>query len=229
MRTHSKLAVLAIASTFVFGCAKKSDEAPAKTPPAQVKAGAPAEEKVAAPQNWDDDLVWPMDAQLIAAVDTPKGDGEAKEFGVGGGKAVAHVWAKMATYDSSYLKRWSDVLHQEPSSPAEVVDAFNELAFAVTGPKGFWRDTLPNSWLGCQNNPESEPCLKLKEAEPELQKWDKIQAKLSKMSDRKAKRFLSRNEARMMAYFDNYVPSDPSASAMKETGFYKTHLDGVMP
>ncbi len=201
--------------------------------PQPEKIGGVVAEKAAptAPSSWDNDteLVWPMDQQLLAANTASAGDGERMAFGVGGsGNPVATVWKKLGSYQTTYLRTWSDAFSQPPGSATEVVDAFNELAFAVTGPQGFWRNTLPRKWLGCQNDPDSEPCTRLKDALPKLQQWDKVQAKMSKMSAGKATRFLGRNQKRMMTYFDNYVPTEPSGSAMKETGFYKDNLDGLL-
>ncbi|MFT7623667.1 MAG: hypothetical protein ACI9WU_002850 [Myxococcota bacterium] len=214
-------------ATQALGCGKKEttstpDKAPAVSP---TKVAEPA-----GPTKWDndDELVWPMDTKQVAASAVPAGDGEARDFATSGGKAMQHVWKRMAQYEGSYLRTWASALSQEPASPMEVVDAFNELAFAVTGPKGFWRDTLPNKWLGCQTNGDTEPCQRLATQASELARWDEIQAQMTKLPEKKARRFLGRNEARLMAYFDNYVPLQPSASAMKETGFYKAHLDGVM-
>ncbi len=211
-----------------------ANAAPNEAAPAPEKAPEPrVADKAAAPANpssWDsdDELVWPMDQTLLAAA-APAAGQESKAFGIGGGgNAVNGIWKKLEGYQSSYLKTWADALAEPPASATEVVDAFNELAFAVTGPQGFWRNTLPKKWLGCENDPESEPCQKLSAEVPKLRKWDKIQAKLSKMSAGKAARFLGRNQGRIMAYFDNYVPQEPSGAAMKDTGFYKDNLEGLL-
>lgn len=229
----------------------KKASAPVAVPAKKLQEKAPAAEKAAtvvtAPATpaaakapveptiggWDneDELVWEMDPKLLAAASSvAKAPGETEAFGVGrADKAVSAVWTKLGTYQGPYLKNWSGAFDQEAGSPTEVVDAFNELAFSVTGPTGFWRKTLPNQWLGCRNHADSAPCQKLVKATGELQKWDKVQKKLSKMSSGKARHFLSKNQRQIMAYFDNYVPSEINASSMKATAFYKKHLQGVMP
>lgn len=208
------------------------EEAAKVEPVAAKKAEPEAKSAKAEPEvgDWDeDDILWNMDTTLLASAKTsPKGDGEEAAFGTLGGNGTAEVWAQLGTYQASYLKTWKGAFG-DSGSANDVVDAFNELAFAVTGPTGFWRDTLPKKWLGCENNQESEPCVQLGKALPELEKWDSVQKKLSNMSEKKAAKFLNRNRTRMLTYFEHYVPQDTSASAMKATGFYKAHLEGVLP
>jgi hypothetical protein len=134
----------------------------------------------------------------------------------------------MGQYGESYLQNWDEALQGEAPNATEVVDAFNELAYAVTGPTGFWRATLPNNWLGCRQDPSSAPCLKLTGAQPELARWDEIQENLSNMPERQAGTFLRRNKRSILAYFDNYVPQEPSSSAMKQTLYYQEHLIGLL-
>ena len=240
------------------GCAKKTDDKkqeakPAKDEVAKTEAAAPTEAPAPAKEeaaktepaaaepadqaakvepkvgDWDEDeILWDMDTTLLASAKPASGSGEEAAFGTAGGNGIAEVWTRLGSYQSSYLKTWKDAFGDDGSAN-DVVDAFNELAFAVTGPTGFWRDTLPKKWLGCENNKDSEPCMQLGKALPELEKWDSIQKKLSNMTEKKAAKFLNRNRTRMLTYFEHYVPQDPSAGAMKATGFYKAHLEGVLP
>lgn len=197
----------------------------------------PAPEKPSAPSptaitGWDDEdsLDWPMpDAQVAANAAPAEGAEETLAFGTGGANGVTQVWQRLSTYQDSYLKTWRGSWDEGgAANPSEVVDAFNEVAFAVTGPNGFWRNTLPKNWLGCEANPDSPPCTRLGAANSELARWDGIQARLSRLSPGRATRFLNRNRAKIIAYFDTYVPMAPNASAMKETGFYQSTLDGVL-
>lgn len=242
---------LMMASLVVVACSKK-DEAEKGAQPKAVEAAAPAPASLAEPapaeaakapakapqllaaagqpSTWDDEdeLLWPIDTQFVVRV---AGGGEQQEMAFGGGasNALANVWSKLGDYRGSYLRTWSQALSETGASATDAVDAFNELAFAVTGPTGFWRDTLPKKWLGCENDPESAPCAQLTSKLPDLKQWDKIQAKLGKMSETRARRFLGRNEVRVMAYFEHYVPDQPSESGMKATAFYRENLADVLP
>jgi hypothetical protein len=110
----------------------------------------------------------------------------------------------------------------------EVLEAFNELGFAVTGHGGFWRKTVRDQWLGCQMNGETAACKSLEKALGELTDWDTFQEKASNVSDAGAKRFLARNHRKMRSYLTRYAPSEKSATSMEQTGFYKSHLESAM-
>jgi hypothetical protein len=137
---------------------------------------------------------------------------------------VTAVWQRLGVFHESHLKSWKEALAADPESASDVLDAFNEMAYAVTGPGGFWRKTLPKKWLGCPQNEELPPCIKLASLEKDLARWDKVQEKIGKLSVKSAKRFLARNYSKMLAYIDTYVPTEFSDSEMKKTGFFKQHL-----
>ncbi|MDP6947229.1 MAG: hypothetical protein QF464_23975, partial [Myxococcota bacterium] len=110
----------------------------------------------------------------------------------------------------------------------KVLEAFNELGYAVTGYGGFWRRTVPVQWLGCQANGETPACQSLEQALAELKDWDSYQEKVARVPKSGAKRFLARNHRRMRSYLARYVPGERSASAMKQTGFFRAHLADTM-
>ncbi|MGB0590749.1 MAG: hypothetical protein ACPGU1_13805 [Myxococcota bacterium] len=138
------------------------------------------------------------------------------------------LWSDMSTYEGSFLKSYRGAFETEQPEPMEVLEAFNELGFAVTGHGGFWRKTVRDQWLGCQMNAEIAACKSLEKAFDELSDWDAFQEKISKVSDAGAKRFLARNHRKMRAYMTRYVPAEKSATSMEETGFYKSHLAEAM-
>jgi len=110
-----------------------------------------------------------------------------------------------------------------------VLEAFNELGFAVTGHGGFWRKKVRDQWLGCQANGETAACKKLGQSMAEFKEWDAFQEKVSKVSENGAKRFLARNHRKMRSYLSRYVPQgEPSMSSMEQTGFYKAQLAEAM-
>ena len=156
------------------------------------------------------------------------GDPTGAATGASKAKGAAALWQHMGTYRDSYLKSYRDILDEEMPEPIEVLEAFNEVGFAVTGPGGFWRKTVHNQWLGCGMHAESEPCKALADAEGEFQKWDAFQEKIGELSDSRARRFLAKNHKKMKRYLETYVPSRPGSQEMEATGFYKSALKDAM-
>lgn len=162
----------------------------------------------------------------IAILATSGADPEGEATGVS--TQTTKLWERLGSYRTSYLASWDSAFDEAPGSPTEVIDAFNELAFAVTGPNGFWRKTVKTQWMGCQNDPETAPCKALTELEPEFASWDRFQQQSAELDGSKARRFLRRNHRKMMEYLDKYVPVEPSASGMKSTELYRAHLATAM-
>ena len=142
------------------------------------------------------------------------------------------IWERLGRYRTTYLRSWSDALDQEPASPIEVIDAFLEVATAVSGPGGFWRRTVPTQWLGCEREDAavpSEPCQRLAASAVELRKWDRLRRRMARLSPSAAARFLSTHRTRLLAYLDTYVPDAPTASDMERTPFFARTLGDVIP
>ena len=138
------------------------------------------------------------------------------------------VWQKMASYEKTHLRAWKGAFAQPAPSPTDVLEAFNEVGYAITAPGGFWRKTVPDRWLGCQVNAELPPCERIKGMESEFKRLDAMQERIANLSESGARRYLARNHKKMIAYLDTYVPERLSASAMKQTGLYATKLKDVM-
>ena len=138
------------------------------------------------------------------------------------------LWSDFAAFEGSFLKSYRGAFANEAPEAMECLEAFNELGFAVTGHGGFWRKTVRDQWLGCEMNGESAACKSLESALNELKDWDAFQEKISNVSDSGAKRFLARNHRKMRSYMSRFVPQEKSATAMEETGFYKSHLATAM-
>lgn len=143
-------------------------------------------------------------------------------------KKTTELWQELGKYEGAYLKNWTGAFAEPPGSAMEVLEVFNEVAYAVTGPAGFWRKTVHGQWLGCEANADTEACEALTRALPELEGWDAFQAKIATMSDKQARRFLTKNHDKVMGYLKRYVPQSPSDSAMKETPFFQEHLAPAM-
>ncbi len=160
----------------------------------------------------------------------PSADDEAGlGANVGGSQPHLELWSRLATYGSSHLRTWKDALSAPDPAPRDILDAFNELGYMVTGPAGFWRKTVPEQWFGCQSTPDSVACTTLAStSETELKRWDEFQKEVSEVPDGKELAFLRKHHKRMMEYLDTWVPRTPSMSDMQATGFYKTKLEKVM-
>jgi len=145
-----------------------------------------------------------------------------------GPSVTTNMWSELSAFESSFLKNYRGAFETESPEAVEVLEAFNELGYAVTGHGGFWRRTVRDQWLGCQVNAELAACKKLEQALGELDDWDAFQEKMGAVSDAGAKRFLARNHRKMRSYLARYVPAERSASGMEGTGFFKSHLAGAM-
>jgi len=159
----------------------------------------------------------------------PAPDDPGLAAGVGSKSNVVALWKRLATYRTSHLRNWKDALADPDPSARDVLDAFNELGYSVTGPGGFWRKTVHDQWLGCVNEPTSGACKTLAAAnDGVLKEWDAFQADIGKVGDGQELAFLLKHHKRMNEYLDTWVPESPNMSAMKETGFYKEKLDKAM-
>ena len=141
-----------------------------------------------------------------------------------GQSSAKALWSDLSSYEGSFLKSYKGAFEQGNPEAMEVLDAFNELGFAVTGHGGFWRKTVKDQWLGCEVNGETAPCKSLTKALGELADWDAFQEKASNVTEAGAKRFLARNHRKMRSYLTRYVPTEKSAKGMEATGFYRSHL-----
>ena len=143
---------------------------------------------------------------------------------VGQGSGGDRVWQRLSAYEGTLLKSWRGAFDNVQTDPMDVLDAFNEVAFATTGPAGFWRRTVPARWLGCSFEAASAPCRALSAAGEEFARWDDLQARISALEPHQARRFLARNSRDMLAYLDRYVPAKATAPAMRETPFFADRL-----
>jgi len=149
--------------------------------------------------------------------------GEPAGLATGTTKAQS-LWSHLEPYTDSYLKAYSGAFDEQAPQPMDVLEAFNELAYSVTGPGGFWRTTVPNQWMGCQVNAELPACAALTGLEPDLKQWDSFQSKIDGLSPSKASRFLATNQKKIVRYLKTYVPAVKSESGMKSTGIYSAKL-----
>ena len=144
------------------------------------------------------------------------------------GIAKSALHEKLLQYEDSHLSAWSSALQEENPAALDVLEAWSELAYKVTGKSGFWQKTVQNEWFGCEMEPDEPACRKLRQMTSEFKEWDEVQQKIETLSERSAKRYLRRNNKRLTNYINRYVPEDMSASGMKETGIFQDDLADII-
>lgn len=146
---------------------------------------------------------------------------------LGAGSKTEAMWSRLSGYQDTYLRKWM-AANGDGHGPRQVLDAFEELGYQVTGPGGFWRKEVRQRWLGCDKLPDQASCLQFEMAEGDFQKWDTFVEGLGEVKDDQAARFIDKHYGEMMDYLDRYVPDDPSATGMQKTRFYDERLKGAM-
>ncbi|MFH1530570.1 MAG: hypothetical protein ABIK09_07535 [Pseudomonadota bacterium] len=131
------------------------------------------------------------------------------------------VWNELASHEDTYLTAYADYFQEGDTDALELLSAFNELAFQVTGEGGLWRDTVPNKYFGCQANDDFEICVELRRAEETFAKWDAFQRQASELdSGFQATKFIVRHGDEMREYLRTFVPANESLSAVQNTPFF---------
>lgn len=164
----------------------------------------------------------------VGGLITQFGGGAPAGLATGSSTKAAKLWEAMEPYQGTYLKAYAGAFDESGPTAIEVLEAWNEIGYAVTGPGGFWRKTVPNAWFGCAVNGELGVCKALETAEKDFAKWDKVQDKISGLSEAKASRFLAKNHKKLAAYLTTYVPTQKSETGMKDTQFFDNNLASVM-
>jgi hypothetical protein len=135
------------------------------------------------------------------------------------------LWGQFAPYEKSFLSAYSEQLTEQPDDPMELVAAFNELAYGVTGPGGLWRKTVPEKFFGCAADQEAPACQSLKEAEAQFQRWDKLQQAANEIDlPKDALKFLKANRAEIDEYLKTMVPVNDSMSSIEATPFFAANI-----
>lgn len=181
-----------------------------------------------------------MGLSVIAAVSTvvalvwlyranPTGQATGSAVHPKANSAEAVLWQTLAPYQDQYLEPYAEYLDGSVSDPMELVAAMNELAYNITGPGGLWRKTVPNKYFGCQFNDHHEICQRLKKADEDFARWDKLQGQMSEVGSRsEAQRFLKSHQAEIESYIRTYVPSDESFSQIQKTPFFQENLASAL-
>ena len=153
-------------------------------------------------------------------------DGELAGHATGANSAKEQVWTELSQFEDVYLKEWGETFAEGKPSAIDVLEAFNEIGFAVTGQGGLWRNKVPNQWLGCKSDSESAPCKAILSHEKAFEEWDEFQNDISTLNERKARRFLARNKGKILDYLATYVPRGKTNEEIESTPFFS---DSVKP
>ena len=154
------------------------------------------------------------------------------------GVTKSKLWQDLSEHQGTFLSSWAEAFEGDEPDAIEVAEAWGELAHAVAGRSGFWRSQVRKEWFGCgtggaadddedDESDEVDPCRQLEKVEGELKKWDGLIKQVQSISERSAPRFMRKNEKRMREFVSRFVPSQTSASGMKETPVYQAHMAGV--
>ena len=139
------------------------------------------------------------------------------------------LWSELAKHESAYLGAYAEYFEGSPNEPLELVNAFNELAYNITGPGGLWRKTVPDKYFGCAANEHMPICQKFKETQQTFSKWDKLQAQMLDIGDdRAARKFLKSHQQELEQYLRDFVPENESFSAVQATPFFSNNLASAM-
>jgi len=146
------------------------------------------------------------------------------------GKAMTQaMWTELSKHQESFLTAYADQFQAMPDDAEEVLAAFSELSFQVTGPGGLWRKTVPNKYFGCEANEELPICGKFKAMEKTYSKWDQLQQQMMDLdSPKQASAFLKDHEKEIREYLETFVPSDESFSAVQATAFFEKNLASAL-
>ena len=97
--------------------------------------------------------------------------------------------SKLMVYEDSHLSAWAGALQEESPQALDVLEAWSELAYKVTGKSGFWQETVKDQWFGCEMEPDEPACRKLRKLSGEFEKWETVQQKIETLSERSARRY----------------------------------------
>ena len=136
-------------------------------------------------------------------------------------KKAMKLWKHLMKFRGSYLSRWEPVFASGKHTACDVIDAFNDLAWAMTGPDGIWRTQAPNEWLECADKQDDPLCTKLNNHLAKFLEWDDFQESITRLEPGRAAPFFVENHDKFYEYVDLYVLKTPTPEAMRRTKFYR--------
>ena len=135
------------------------------------------------------------------------------------------LWTELAVYEDSFLGAYGEYFEDKPDDAYELLGAFSELSFSITGPGGLWRKTVPDKYFGCANNEHLPICQQFQRVAPMFKSWDAFQQQILDVDGpRQAEAFIKQNQAKMREYLKIFVPQDESLTAVQNTPFFQQNL-----
>ena len=158
------------------------------------------------------------------------------------GHATGHMQAGMETaaiqqslvsalqkFQEPFLSDAGISLNGLQEDPLKLIQAFDKLMYAVTGPSGFWRAYVPQKYFGCSANHTMAVCKQFERLELSFLPWETFHIQVAGItSPDEARMFLQQNGSKFKGYLVYFVPGDRSLSAVKETPFFQERLASII-
>lgn len=144
------------------------------------------------------------------------------------GAKTSQIWARLQAYKGTYLRKFMAAYDKPDPTAMDTLEAFNELAYQITGPGGFWRKDVPNQWLGCRNQPDSAACGAIETMADDMGRWDGIQEQIVGLDEARAGAFLDQHAGEILTYLDTMVPEELSSAGMQRTPLFEKGLKAAM-
>jgi len=139
------------------------------------------------------------------------------------------LWEELAQHEDAFLDAYAEQFQAMPNEAQEVLAAYSELSYQITGFGGLWRKTVPDKYFGCAANDHMPICKKFKQVHNSFSKWDKLQEQIMELdTEKQARKFLKKNGKELQEYIRYYVPKDESFSAVQATPFFSENLASSM-
>jgi hypothetical protein len=135
------------------------------------------------------------------------------------------LWEAMARHEDTYLGAYAEQFRTKPEDAMELLTAFTELVYNVTGHGGLWRKTVPQKYFGCSSNSHMPICRKFEQLQANFVEWDKLQEAIMDIeTESQAREFLQAHGKELREYIKEYVPENESFSAVQKTPFFSKNL-----
>ncbi len=138
---------------------------------------------------------------------------------------AGRYWDTLETRCAVYLEAYEELFDERPDDALEVLAAFNEVAYRVTGPGGLWRRDVPGTFFGCPFNDHLPICRRFVELESLFTEWDEMQQRIEEIdSERAARRFLREHGDGLIEYLEYYVPAAVNLSGVLSTSLFTQRI-----
>lgn len=138
---------------------------------------------------------------------------------------AGRYWDTLEARGAVYLDAYAELFDERPDDALEVLAAFNEVAYRVTGLGGLWRREVPGTFFGCPINDHLSVCRRFVELESLFAEWDEMQQRIEEIdSERAARRFLREHGDALVEYLEYYVPAAVNLSGVLSTPLFAQRI-----